>query len=662
MSQIGNISARTTLLMSSGQLRSALQRTQRELLDRQNEISTGLGVQKPSDDPGGVATILALEHSIEARGQYERNLQHALSVLNNADQALGDAFDLLIDARTVASSQIGIGSDPETRASQTTVVDAQIQALIDVANRQFQGTSLFAGRLSTGGPDGKVFSEFLGGVRYIGVEQGIAGDLGLSDPLAFNTNGLDAFGALSARVRGSVDLDPQATVSTRLRDVNGAQGNGVRLGSIEVTVDTTSVIVDLAGADTLGDVATRVTDAIAGVDPSAGSLSVSAQGLTLTANTGHSIKIDDVGEGQTALDLGIGISASGLIVTGGDVDARLTELTELASLGSVGSLGGAMDLSTGFQLTQGTHTESLDLSSVTTVQDLINQVEKMNMGLRVEINDAGTGLDLISEVSGVEFSIGENGGTTAADLGLRTFSQATELDAFNQGFGVHVSDGEDDFAFELHDGTVFNVNIDGAATVGQVIDRVRDAAINAGLTVGQVGDVGTDFNLGFVTVGNGMQFEDNTAGAEDFRVVDLGLSLAATDLGMNINAGSGGSIVSEDMAKVRVDGAFTHLIELRNALATDDSDGIRFAGDGLEDDLDHMSRARADVAVRAQRVERQQERLLDVDIAERTLLSELRDVDLTEAITRFTQLQQQLEASLRVGSLNLQLSLLDFLR
>jgi flagellin-like hook-associated protein FlgL len=44
------------------------------------------------------------------------------------------------------------------------------------------------------------------------------------------------------------------------------------------------------------------------------------------------------------------------------------------------------------------------------------------------------------------------------------------------------------------------------------------------------------------------------------------------------------------------------------------------------------------------------------------MLSELQDADMTEAITRFTQLQQQLQATLQVGATNMRMSLLDFLR
>jgi len=75
-----------------------------------------------------------------------------------------------------------------------------------------------------------------------------------------------------------------------------------------------------------------------------------------------------------------------------------------------------------------------------------------------------------------------------------------------------------------------------------------------------------------------------------------------------------------------------------------------------------LARTRADVGTRAQRTEQQQQRTQDLMTSERTFLSEIRDTDLTEAITRLLQLQQQLQASLSVGASNLQLSLLDFLR
>ncbi len=655
MSQFNTIAGRVSSLLSSDRLMASLRRTQTDLLNTQDQISTGLKVNAPSDAPADTSSILSLQNKLESREQFERNLQFSLSLLNNTDQGLADAFNIVLESHDIASSQVGVGSSAQERQNQSHVIDAQIKSLVEIANRQIQGVSLFGGRHSTA--EEPIFIETLGGIRYVGADEDLAADVGLDAPLGFNTNGHAAFGALSTRVKGKVDLDPQATASTQLSHMNGAQSFGIRKGSVVVAVDGNAVTVDLATADNLGDVVTRVNDAINGVDPTAGALSIGTTGLSLTANPAHTIAIDNLGTGQTASDLGIVISATGGSTAGADIDPRLTELT------SVAALGVPVDLTSGLKITQGNQTKIADFSAATTIQDLINVVDQLNLGLRMEINDDGTGLNLVTEVSGIELSVGENtGGTTASDLGVRTFDGSTLLSDFRHGIGVTGQTGADDFAFHLHDGTTFNVNIDGVTTVGELITAIQNAAVAGGSTVGAPGAGGTDFNVGLASDGNGLLFEDGTAGANDFRVTQLGLSLAATDLGIYTNAGSGSTINGQDLATVRVENVFTHMIALRDSLVNNDSSGITFAGGGLESDLEQLTRARADVGVRSQRVEQQKERSSELKISEQVLLSQLRDTDLAEAITTFTQLQQQLQASLLVGSQNLQLSLLNFLR
>ncbi len=658
MSRIGTIFPRSTLLGSSDQLTASLQRSQSALSSAQQSISSGRSINRPSDESARTSVILLLENQLQSRAQHDRNLQHGISVLNFVDQSFNDATDNLIEARDIASSQIGVGSDSNTRASEAAVIDAMIQGLMNVSNREYQGISLFGGN-GGAGPNDLIFDSFLGGVRYRGATSNLSSDMGLSAPQAFTSNGDEAFGALSSRAEGSVDLDPQSTAPTRIVDVRGALGLGVRPGSVVVTIDGTPTTVDLASADNLGDVVTRVNDAIDGVDPTAGSLSVGGAGYSLTANAGHTIGIANLGAGTTAADLGIELSATSATVAGADLDPLLTELTELSALGA------AVDFASGLKITQGGQTKIADFSGATTVQDMMNQVDQLNLGLRLQINDSGTGLDLFSEVSGVQLSVGENsGGTTAQDLGLRTFDLGTELTNFRLGQGVEVQQGVDDFALELHDGRSFAVNLDGLSTVGQVITAIQAAAASAAppLVVGDPGDGGTDLNLGLAPDGNGFQFEDNTAGPNDFRVVNLGVSLAATHLGFYENVRTGGTIVGADVAQVRAESIFTHLIDLHVALVNDDSSGIIIAGDAIEADIESLARVRADVGVRSRQVEQQQRRSGDLKNTELTMLSGIRDTDFTTAITEFLQLQQQLEASLRVGAQNLQLSFLDFLR
>ncbi|MAE67678.1 MAG: hypothetical protein CMJ18_25775 [Phycisphaeraceae bacterium] len=653
MSRISFSQVRTSTLSSSNQTLSSLQRTQRALAQLQQQLSTGRTLERPSDEPARVSSVLHLEAQISARDQHERNLQHARGVLNNADSALGDATTILREALSIALSQVGIGSSAETRESQATVIDAQLKALIDIGNRQYQGISLFGGSLSAE-RNGQVLVEFLGGVRYLGAREDLVAAVGGGGPLTVNTNGDDAFAALSSRVQSMVDIDPQASPQTRIVDVTGAQGVPVRLGSISVSVNGTEALVELGTAETLEDVVDRVQAAIDAIDPAAGTIAIAGQGFELTA--AGAITITDIGHGQTAGDLGLNLSATGGVVSGAALDPHLTSRTTPAEFGV------AIDLASGLSITQGAATKIADFSSAQTVEDMINVIDQLDLGLRLEVNEQRNGFNLISEVSGIELSIGENGGTTASDLGLRTFGNQTALADLRLGLGVEPVLDEDDFAIELHDGRTFSVNLDGIATVGEALDAIEAAATAAGLAVGAPGDAGTDFNVGLRPMGNGFRFEDATAGAGDFQVVQLGTSLVATQLGIYTNAGADAVLDGQDVAKVRAESIFTHMIDFRDALRNDDSFGIAVASDAIDVDIETVARIQADVGTRAQRVDRQEERSQQLKNSERTLLSELQDTELTEAITRFLQLQQQLEASLRVGGSSLQMSLMEFLR
>ena len=94
MSQVGSILARTSTLLSGNQLLTSLRSGQRELLDLQRQISTGLAVQRPSDAPDKTAAILSLRDKLSERAQHEKNLQFTSSFLNVTDQALGDISTL----------------------------------------------------------------------------------------------------------------------------------------------------------------------------------------------------------------------------------------------------------------------------------------------------------------------------------------------------------------------------------------------------------------------------------------------------------------------------------------------------------------------------------------------------------------------------------------
>jgi flagellin-like hook-associated protein FlgL len=637
MSTIPSNLSRTATSTASTLMLANLRRTNVDLLRVNAEIASGLRVNRPSDDPTAVAGIVNLRDLIAGFDQQLRTLDRASAIVDITDQGLGEVSELITEAQSTASSQIGIISNAETRDAMADVIDGIITGLFDIANREYQDVYAFGGRQSATRP----FVEQFGGIRYLGSREDLIADPNAVLPIALNTNGQSALGALSTRVQGTVDLDPDATANTRLSDVRGARDAGVTLGTIVVTVNGTDTQVDLTGADTLGDVADLINDAIGG----AGSLSVTADGFTLTAGGGDTISIADMGTGGTAADLGIDLTASGGSTVGDDIGPKLTLLSDLSQLGA------ALDLSGGLKITNGTATTVIDTSAAATVQDLINTVNGSGLGIRMEINASQTGLNLVNEVSGTQLSIGENsGGTTASDLGLRSFAAETSLNDFNFGSGVRITEGQDDFRVELHDGTAIDVNLDGAATVQDVLDAINTAAGASGL------------GAALATDGNGIVLTDATAGAGGFRVLSLNGSQAAQDLGILQGADSGGTITGTDVATVRSESVFSHLVMLRDALRNDDERMITLAGEALGADVKRVAKVRAEVGVRGQRIARDAERAETRKIQTQGLLSDLRDTDYTEAISRFTQLQQQLEATLASSSRVLGLSLMDFLR
>ena len=636
MSSVPSSLFRVSTATSGDLLTSNLRRTNVSLLRLQNELTTGRRVNKPSDDPAAMGAISSLRDLLARFEQQEANLARSSAVSDVTDSALRDLGDILLEVQGIASSQLGVVSDAGTRANQAEVVDLLIDAVVGIVNRDHLGISLFGGRES----DGRPFETALSGIRYTGSTENLTDLLSDGDELAINTNGVSALGALSGRVRGTVDVEPGAMADTLLSDVNGARNLGVAAGSILININGTAAELNLSGAGSLGDVADLVTDAIGG----AGSLAVVGNGFQLTANGGNTITIADIGAGVTAADLGIAISAASGSTAGADVQTRLTELSRVADFGA------SIDFSGGLKITNGGITTVVDFSSAVTVQDLINQVENADLGVRLTINAAGSGFDLVNEVSGALLSVGENaGGTTATDLGLRSLSAATALSDFNDGLGVRINEGQDDFRIELGDGSFVDVNLDGAASVNDVLGAINTAGGGA-VTASLAGD------------GNGIVLTDNVGGGGDFRVLALNESFAAADLGIAKNVGAAGTLVGDDNAQIRPDSIFTHMIMLRDALFANDSRLITIAGEKLEDDTGRVAVVRAGVGVRAGRIESERARVADRELQTRSILSSIQDTDFTEAVTRFTQLQQQLEAGLLAAQQNLSLSLLDFLR
>lgn len=132
----------------------AFQRTQEEIVNRQQKIattqdqlSTGLRVLKPSDDPYAAAQA-ERSRSFQAQIEIERrSASFAKSMLDPIDNALGDATNVLSDVRTKITSAGNALLSMSDRKSLATDLLQMRSELLGVANRgDGAGGFLFGGQ------------------------------------------------------------------------------------------------------------------------------------------------------------------------------------------------------------------------------------------------------------------------------------------------------------------------------------------------------------------------------------------------------------------------------------------------------------------------------------------------------------------------------------
>jgi len=631
--------ARVSNLLRANLGTSNINRTQQQLLEVQNQLSTGERLNLPSDDPGDSAIVQQLQKLLEQRKAYSDNLQHAQSQLGEVDSSLGDLTDLIQQAQQIASANVGSDVSADERTSAAAIVKSLQSQALSVGNKQFEGVFLFAGDRSTDAP----FVEDVGGVKFVGDSNVLTNVYDENTKLPFMVDGAEVFGALSSRMKGSVDLTPNLTLSTRIVDVKGAGNTGVHLGSIQVSDGTTTKIIDLSNADSIGDVKNAI-DA-AGVGGITAGIAADGNSIALNATAADNITVTEVGNGTTAADLGIlqtTPQGAGVAVDGANIGPKVTNLTKLADLKG----GAGIDLS-GLVLTNGQSTANVGLAGATTVEDLLNAVNGSKTGVQASINDAGDGIDLVNPTQGVGLTIGENGGTTAADLGIRSLAPSTKLSELNGGKGVSTSSGAE-LQVTRQDGTTFQVEIGSAQTIQDVIDAINTADAGGGVTAS------------FATQGNGIVLTDTTTGPGQLSVTSINFSTAAKDLGLD-QAASGGTLTAKDTNQIEVPGVFGNLQKLRQALEASDQQGITAAAEGLKEDYDRIVRVRGETGARVQELESRQTSLSGENLSTTNLLSSLKDTDFTEAISRFQTLQTALQASMQTTARVLNLSLMDFL-
>jgi flagellar hook-associated protein 3 FlgL len=118
----------------------------RTLLNRiQEQIASGMTINRPSDDPITTRQILDLENKLEKGEQYLGNITKSNLWLNMTDTALEGIGEIVRQARKVAGTITSGSSDVTVRENAVSQLTELKKQLVDLANTQVGDQYIFAG-------------------------------------------------------------------------------------------------------------------------------------------------------------------------------------------------------------------------------------------------------------------------------------------------------------------------------------------------------------------------------------------------------------------------------------------------------------------------------------------------------------------------------------
>jgi flagellar hook-associated protein 3 FlgL len=343
---------------------------------------------------------------------------------------------------------------------------------------------------------------------------------------------------------------------------------------------------------------------------------------------------------------------------GGDLNPAIRLTTALADLQTAAPL----DLASGLQITNGGKTYTIDTSSAQTVEDLLNLINQSPANALAEIAPSGDRLVVRSRLSGSDFSIGENGGTTATQLGIRSLTTATPLADLNYGQGVASIAGTD-FTIHRKDGTDLPIDISSAVTIGDIINLINNDSANQ--------NPATQVIARLSASGNGIElFDGNTAGTDTLSVtaqfgsnaaIDLGLIRSGSTTATAVTGATGDTLTSTDPNPQEVSGVFNSLLRLRDALTNFSHEKMVRAVALLDQDFERTTFARSEVGARNQAIDTIKTQLQDQTVELKSNLSDQIDTNLPDAISNLAGRQAAMQASLQLAAQLFQTTLLNYL-
>jgi flagellin len=301
-----------------------LTNTQNDLSKSLEKLSSGLRINRASDDAAGLAVSEGLKSQVSGLAVASRNAQDGISVLQTAEGSLNEVTTILQRVRDLAVQAGNDSNNADSRNAITTEVSALTKELTRISgSTNFNGTNLLDGsksalsfQVGAGANPSSQISVDLSGANV--------------GAIANTLNGLNATGgALTTQADTDVTIDAQTVTG----DVVFKQASGksvtVNFGDASdsrTDADVLATLQEKLGADFNASAGTNGKVTITSADTAAtGAVTTTGTGVTTDGTSGTAVPV-------SALDFSSAAGAAAAIKT---LDREITAVTTArASLGA----------------------------------------------------------------------------------------------------------------------------------------------------------------------------------------------------------------------------------------------------------------------------------------------------------------------------------------
>jgi flagellar hook-associated protein 3 FlgL len=176
-------------------INNSLQSTYSDMFNAQEVVSTSKRINKLSDDPVGLVTVLDLRSSLSNIEQLGENVSLGKSWLTASESALTQVNDILTDVKALTVQMASSNTGANERANAAALVEQYLDEMISLSNSQSGGRYLFAGTNTDTAPF-ELTTDALGNeiVNYNGNTTEFSIKIGSESNIAVGKVGSEIFG------------------------------------------------------------------------------------------------------------------------------------------------------------------------------------------------------------------------------------------------------------------------------------------------------------------------------------------------------------------------------------------------------------------------------------------------------------------------------------